>query len=134
MKRWRDPATGHHKLLRVGAIRSPVACRGMHSAAGNSSPNDHTIYDGPITRVGKGAERRAHALEIRLFVRWWARFALPTLRLQPSPLQFRRHRARRLGRAGEKFQHRLAVRIVARAELSGMDAGGDEQARQSHAV
>ena len=46
---------GSHKLLRVGSIRSPAACRGLPSAAGHSFRNTLTIIDCAITRVGKGA-------------------------------------------------------------------------------
>src|ERR1700733_4558031 len=70
---------GSYKLLWVGSIRSPAACRGVQTAAGHSSRNRSRINDRAITRVGKGAlapcpppfsDRNG----------WWARFALPTLR------------------------------------------------------
>src|SRR5450755_1387606 len=47
---------GSYKLLRMGSIRSPAACRGLHSAAGHSFRNTPTVIDFAITRMG-GAKR-----------------------------------------------------------------------------
>src|SRR5664279_1429610 len=42
---------GSHKLLRMGSIRSPAACCGMHAAAGHSFRNTQTIIYFAITRL-----------------------------------------------------------------------------------
>src|SRR5262245_22421878 len=43
---------GSHKLLRMGTIRSPAACRGSPSAAGLSFRNVPTINPFAMTRMG----------------------------------------------------------------------------------
>src|SRR4051812_42004210 len=71
---------GSHKLLWVGSIRSPAACRGVQTAAGHSSRNRRMIADRAITRVGK-AKRAHHLRRLREDVGTALRaFAQPTER------------------------------------------------------
>jgi hypothetical protein len=83
----------------VGSIRSPAACRGWLSATGHSFRNMPTIIGFAITRVGKGAKHRAHAVHFRVFGPRGLRFAAPTLQGRTKEIRKRNAGRRRVSSA-----------------------------------
>ena len=74
------------RRITVGTKKRARSNKETDSSTRQRSPPCLPLDSQPHTRVGKGAERRAHQSACRR--QWWARFALPTLLLHPSQSLF----------------------------------------------